>query len=119
MAQSGLQGPYPFTEKAIIDFVVNSSDRSSASVFALGTRKNKGFLILRVGHVDGDLAEALTKFLGQYDHFRFKFYSSTRLVYEKECLLYHKFRPRDNIEHPVKPRNTRFTCPEPMCVLSG
>ena len=118
MARSGLQGPYPLTEKTILDLVVNALDWSSAAVFALGDVKEKLFLIRRVGHADGDLANELKQYLGQYGAFRFSFYRSTRTAYNKECSLYHQFDPKDNAKHPTKPKNTKFTCPEPICALS-
>ena len=63
MARSGLQGPYPLTEKTILNLVVNALDWSSAAVFALGDVKEKKFLIRRVGHADGDLANELKHYL--------------------------------------------------------
>ena len=115
MAQSGLQGPYPFTKTIIQKLVVDATDWSSAAVYALGTLKNKKFFIHRVGHADGDLAKELQKYIGQYSAFRFKFYRSTRMAYGKECSLYHEFNPKDNAMHPIKPKNTKFTCPMPYC----
>ena len=115
MAQSGLHGPYPLTENAIRELVVNAEDWCSAAVFALGFVKAKRFFIRRVGHADGDLAEELKKYIGEYNAFRFKFYRSTRSAYDKECEIYHEFNPKDNNEHPVKPKNTKFTCPKPFC----
>ena len=118
MAQSGLLGPYPLTDEAIKKFVSEAEDLSSASVYALGPVKEKHFYIRRVGHVDGDLAEELKKYLGQYIAFRYKFFRSTRKAYDKECQLYHYFKPKDNQEHPVKPKNTKFTCPVVSCKFS-
>ena len=119
MAQTGLLGPYPLTEEAIQKFVTDAKDWSSASVYALGPVREKHFYIRRVGHAEGNLAEVLKKYLGQYVAFRFKFFRSTRTAYNKECYLYHDFKPKDNEEHPVKPKNTKFTCPVASCELSG
>ena len=107
MARSGLQGPYPFTMNAIKNLVVKADDWSSAGVFALGTLKDKQFFIHRVGHADGDLGKELQKYIGQYSAFRFRFYTSTRIAYDKECNLYHEFNPKDNLTHPIKPKNTK------------
>lgn len=118
MAKSGLLGPYLLAPKVIENMVTNSKDWSSASVFALGEVRNMKFLIRLVGHADGDLAESLQKYIGTYDVFRFSFYRSTRSAYDKECYLYHDFKPRDNLQHPIKPRNTKFTCPVITCRFS-
>ena len=118
MPQSGLQGPYPLTETTILNLIVNAEDWSSAAVFALGEVKNKKFLIRRVGHSDGDLANDLRHYLSTYGAFRFRFCGSTRKAYDKECQLYHQFKPKDNHKHPTKPKNTKFTCPVPLCALS-
>ena len=115
MAKSGLLGPYPLTEHNVKKHVTDAEDWSSASVFALGLTKHKSFYLRRVGHGDGDLAEILLSYIGQYSAFRFKFYRSTRTAYDKECQLYHEFKPKDNTAHPIKPRNTKFTCPLPSC----
>ena len=117
MAKSGLLGPYPLTEEILQTHIEQSDDWSSASVFALGPVKNQRFHLQRVGHADGDLAEFLRPYIGQYPAFRFKFYRSTRSAYNKECELYHAFKPRDNVDHPEKPKNTKFTCPVPSCTF--
>ena len=119
MAKSGLLGPYSLQEEYIERFVTNSSDWSSASVFALGKISNKKFMIKMVCHVDGDLSMALKDYIGSYEAFRFRFYRSTRSAFNKQCELYHQFNPSDNLEHPTRPTNTRFTCPDPSCILSG
>mgnify|MGYP001190839583 FL=1 len=118
MAQSGLIGPYSLTEEEIERFVTGAEDWSSAAVYALGPVKDKRFYIRRVGHADGDLVHELSAFLGQYAAFRFKFYRSTRSAYDKECRLYHEFKPRDNVTHPVKPKNTKFNCPVASCEMA-
>ena len=118
MAKSGLLGPYPLTEETLQTYIEKADDWSSASVFALGAVKNQRFYLQRVGHADGDLAESLRPYIGEYPAFRFKFYRSTRSAYDKECKLYHAFKPPDNLTHPEKPKNTKFTCPVPICTFS-
>jgi len=115
MSKSGLLGPYPLTEEALQKYVTDAEDWSSAAVFALGPVKDRRFYLRRVGHADGDLAEILRPYIGKYAAFRFKFYRSTHSAYDKECQLYHDFKPKDNDIHPVKPKNTKFTCPVPSC----
>lgn len=118
MPASGLQGPYPLDEERIEELVTNSADWSSASVFALGPLQEGRFFIRRVGLADGDLAVELRRFIGRYAGFKFKFYRSTRTAYDKECRVYHDFKPKDNETHPDKPKNTKFTCPVATCELA-
>ncbi|MEE2745933.1 MAG: hypothetical protein VX617_03515, partial [Pseudomonadota bacterium] len=115
---SGLLGPFPLTEIVIEQEINKAKDWSSASVFALG-QLNKGFFIIqKVSHADGDLAHELKKYLGSYQLFRYKFCRSTRSAYNKECELFHIFKPKDNLHHPVRPKNTKFECPVDLCKLS-
>ena len=115
IVKSGLGRPLPLKESTIQKEVDGSSDWSSASVFVLGgIRKGADgklrFHIKKVSHVDGDLGKELRKFIGKYSGFRFKFCRSTRNAYDKECEIYHNFKPIENIKHPVKPKNTKFYC---------
>jgi hypothetical protein len=116
MPSSGLLGPYPLDEAHIEQYIAQAEDWSSASAFALGPLKDGRFFIRRVGHGDGDLGAILKTYIGQYEGFKFKFFRSTRSAYDKECRLYHDFNPKDNEDHPVKPKNTKFTCPVPSCI---
>jgi hypothetical protein len=121
---AGLGKPMPLDEETIQQEVDDSEGWSSASVFVLGgIRKGKDgkprFQIRRVSHVDGDLAAELRKHIGSYKGFRFKFFRSTRNAYDRECQIYHDFKPRENIVHPIKPKNTKFTCPVPDCTFEG
>ena len=117
---SGLGKPTPLEESAILEEVDNSVDWSSASVFVLGgVRKGADgklrFQIKKVNHVDGDLGKELRKYIGKYSGFRFKFFRSTRNAYDKECQIYHEFKPSKNIKHPTRPRNTKFLCSVADC----
>ena len=119
-ATAGLGKPMPLEEVTILTEVDKSKDWSSASVFVLGgIRKGVDsklrFQISRVSHVDGDLGGELRKYIGKYSGFRFKFFRSTRNAYDKECQIYHEFRPSKNIKHPTRPRNTKFLCSVADC----
>ncbi|MGY8999350.1 MAG: hypothetical protein ACKVIK_05470 [Rhodospirillales bacterium] len=121
---AGLGKPMPLNEKTIIKEVDNSTDWSSASVFVLGgVRKGADgtprFQIRRVSHVDGDLGIALRSHIGKFTGFRFKFFRSTHNAYDRECQIYHDFKPRENKEHPNRPKNTKFTCPVAKCDEAG
>lgn len=121
---SGLGKPMPLDEETIKKEVDNGGDWSSASVFVMGgIRKGSDgkprFAIRYVRHVDGDLGAVLRQYIGSYKVFRFKFFRSTHNAYDRECEIYHKFNPRDNTDHPTKPKNTKFICPIPKCSESG
>ena len=120
IVKSGLGRPLPLKEPTIQKEVDGSSDWSSASVFVLGgIRKGADgklrFHIKKVSHVDGDLGKELRKFIGKYSGFRFKFSRSTRNAYDKECQIYHQFKPIKNIAHPTRPRHTKYVCPVVDC----
>ena len=118
--KSGLGKPMPLEELTIQEEVDRSKDWSSASVFVLGGVRKDGdgklrFHIRKVSHVDGDLGKELRKFIGKYSGFRFKFFRSTRNAYDRECQIYHNFKPIENIKHPVKPKDTKFNCSVADC----
>ena len=122
--KSGLGKPLPLEELTIQKEVDGSPDWSSASVFVLGGVRQGvdgklRFHIKKVSHVDGDLGKELRKFIGEYSGFRFKFFRSTRNAYDKECQIYHNFKPVENVEHPIKPKNTKFSCPIADCAGSN
>jgi hypothetical protein len=41
------------------------------------------------------------------------------IAYDRECQIYHDFKPRENKEHPNRPKNTKFTCPVAKCDEAG
>lgn len=110
MADSGLNGSYLLTKKGINDAVT----RTSAGAYALGFVKDDKFYIKYVGRSDDDVNDRLHKHIGKkndYKKFKFKYYSSAKAAFEKECRLYHDFKPRDNIIHPDRPNNSNWKCP--------
>jgi hypothetical protein len=116
----GLGKPMPLDEDTILSEVDNGEGWSSSSVFVLGgIRKSLDgklrFRIRWVSHVDGNLGVELRKYIGQFKAFRFKFFRSTHTAFERECQIYHDFRPRENAVHPTRPRHTRFKCPVDDC----
>lgn len=81
-------------------------------MYAVGfTGKDGVFYIDRVGRSEKTLAETLKKFEGIYKEFKFMFYATEKASFEKECDLFHLFKPRDNIAHPKGPKGTRLKCP--------
>ena len=118
--KAGLGKPLPLNKETIKTEIDDAENWSSASVFVLGGVRRGAdgkprFHIKRVEHADGDLGKKLSSYIGKYSAFRFKFFRSTRNAYDKECEIYHNFRPSDNNYHPVRPKNTKFLCPIVDC----
>lgn len=107
MASSNLLGPYELTSNKV-DAVV--ADKSIGA-YALGTVKNGVFYIYYVGRSDQDLNKRLKQHVGNYDDFKFEYYDSAKAAFEKECHLYHDFKPRDNDIHPRRPTGSNWKCP--------
>lgn len=108
MANTGLKGPYPLTNKEIDDKVT----RTSAGAYALGRTDEEGaFLIKRIGRSDDDVNRRLHDHVGDYKKFKFGYYDSSKAAFEKECNLYHDFKPPDNPIHPARPSGTNWKCP--------
>jgi hypothetical protein len=106
-------GPYSLTTSGI-DAAVTSK---SAGAYALGKMGDDGvFYISYVGRSDDDVACRLRDHTAKwYPQFFFGYYLTAQAAYEKECWLYHTFRPGDNVVHPAKPRSSRLTCPNCGC----
>jgi hypothetical protein len=111
MPSSGLLGPFPLTEEAIAAEI----EPLIIGVYLLGRLKGKRFFVRRVGRADRDLAAELRPLIGQYDAFKYRTYGSTRRAFAKECDLFHTFSPPETTAHPVRPKDTRFTCPVATC----
>jgi hypothetical protein len=116
MAKSELLGPFPLTRESITRNVIEADEQWSAGAFALGRLDQGRFFVRRTGRSDTDMAALLKDFIGRYDAFKFRTYASTRRAYEKECRLFHDFKPKDNDSHPEKPKGKHITCPVASCV---
>lgn len=108
MAQPDLCGPF-----ALTDFVI---DREVAEnlpgAFVLEDSANLvHFRVAYVGRSDTDVNNQLHVHVGCYKRFRFEYCSSDRAAFEKQCVLYHDFEPRDNPVHPQRPAGEDWTCP--------
>ena len=103
-------GPHPLTSNGVAAVVTYKSP----GAYALGKMGMDGvFYISYVGRSDDDVANRLAQQVPQpYPQFFFGYYSSAKLAYEKECWLYHTFRPGDNKVHPARPKNSWLICPE-------
>jgi hypothetical protein len=107
MASSGLNGPYTLTA-ANIDAVVT---KISPGAYALGYSEGDTFYIHRVGRSDNDLNKRLKDYVGDYNQFKYDYFPSAKAAFEKECNLYHDFKPKDNVNHPDRPNGSNWSCP--------
>ena len=108
MASSGLTGPFNLSFEGI-EIAVRLR---SPGVFALGhiDARNR-FLMNRVGSADTDLRTSLRQFIGSDNLFKFAYACDGQEAFEKECELFHRFRPGSNFFHPVRPEHTQWLCP--------
>jgi hypothetical protein len=120
LSNSGLGKLMSLNEDTILREVDKCVGWSSSSVFVLGVIRagidgKPKFQIRWVKHVDGNLGVELRKHIGKFKAFRFKFFRSTHTAFERECQIYHDFKPRQNTIHPTRPRHTKFKCPVNDC----
>jgi hypothetical protein len=108
MATTGLFGPHHLTN-AGIDGAVRGV---GPGAYALGTSDTAGNLTVRyVGRSDDDLNARLKQHLGKYQHFKYAFFPTAKAAFDKECALYHDFKPSDNAIHPARPQGSMLRCP--------
>ncbi len=106
--KSGLLGPYRLTFEGINEAI----SRQSAGVYALGsTDRNGSFQVRHVGRSDEDVRAKLRDCIGSEMMFKFRFFRSPREAFEKECELFHDFKPPGNRIHPGRPKGTNWACP--------
>lgn len=106
MALTGLKGPFRLTHEKIDEVVT----QTSPGAYALG-RYDGAFYISYVGRSDDDINKRLHDWAGEYSYFKFDYFPSAKAAYEKECRLWHDFRPPDNKSHPSKPEGSGWKCP--------
>ena len=111
MASSGLHGPYSLTTNTI-DTVVKST---SPGAYALGKSRDNTFYISYVGRSDVNVNNRLRDHVGDYDQFKYAYFSSEKAAFEKECRLYHDIEPPGNDVHPARPRGKNWKCP--VCTI--
>lgn len=108
MSKSGLLGPYALNYDSINERVV----RTSPGTFALGYVNGAGaFCISSVGRSDADVRERLKAMIGAESMFKYRYFESSRAAFEKECQLFHEFRPGGSPLHPARPAGSKLTCP--------
>lgn len=107
MPTSELRGPFPLTG----DGVAKNVTRTSPGAYALGHSDGGSYYIYYVGRSDADVATRLRQHIGEYRQFKYEYYPSAKAAFEKECRLYHDFKPRDNKNHPARPAGSGWKCP--------
>ncbi|MFP6735973.1 MAG: hypothetical protein VB959_19315 [Rhodospirillales bacterium] len=113
MPKSGLLGPYPLTAAEI-----EARIDTTIAAFALGRMEGRRFLIQHIGRTDKDAGSVLKGFVGDYEHFKYRTYVSTRRAYAKQCKLFHDFPAADTAGHPTPPPGIRVKCPVDSCKLA-
>lgn len=105
---AGLRGPFPLTPDSIAEELVNGSP----GAYALGYTDRFGrFVISYVGSGGEDLKAKLKGHVGTAPQFKFRHYADQKPAFEKECELFHQFRPSGNFLHPSRPHGADWTCP--------
>jgi len=108
MAKTGLLGPYRLSFDEINDRVVGKM----AGTYALGRFDPAGrFSVNYVGRSDTDVKAKLFEHIGSDNLFKFSHLMSSKAAFEKECALYHDFKPPGNRVHPSRPGGTSWECP--------
>lgn len=108
MTKTGLLGPYPLAFDDINEMVVGKM----AGAYALGRFDAAGrFCVNYVGRSDTDIRARLCEHIGSDNLFKFSHFLSPRAAFEKECALFHDFKPPGNRVHPSRPGGTSWECP--------
>ena len=105
-------GPIGFTSEEIDRCVT----KARAGNYALGETKADGvFTVGYIGRSDGDLHRELKDRLNpKYKEFKYAYAASPTAAYRAECLNYHDFGEKtdlDNEKHPDRPDGTDSKCP--------
>lgn len=114
MTNTGLLGPYRLT----FDGIHEAVNRQSPGVYALGHSSPDGKFVVRyVGRSDEDLKLRLRDYIGSDNLFKYRFFTSPRLAFLKECELFHAFGPAGNRIHPSRSAGSNWECP--YCRIYG
>jgi hypothetical protein len=111
MPTSGLRGPFALT----VDGINTAVKSTSSGAYALGYSKDNTFYVDYVGRSDSDVANRLKNHVGSYKQFKYEYYGSARAAFDKECRLYHDFKPGNNKIHPDRPNGSGWSCP--VCTI--
>jgi hypothetical protein len=105
--RTALLGPFELA----FDTIERELPTVACGVFALGYVDPAGtFRVQRIGR-DDDLRKGLQELIGSSTRFKFARSTSRQSAFERECELFHRFRPPGNIIHPDRPAGTNWLCP--------
>jgi hypothetical protein len=107
-----MSGPY------LIDYVDFYVTRKSPGVYILS---RDGKTAAYVGRSDTDVRARIKQSASEgygYKYFLFEYATSPRDAYYKECEYYHKYKPRDNVNHPAVSPGANWQCPVLGCPWS-
>jgi hypothetical protein len=108
MAENGLNGPFALSDR-VIDREVG---QNSPGAYVLEESADLvNFRVVYVGRSDTNVNNQLHVHVGSYKRFLYQYCSFAQAAFEKECALYHDFKPPDNPIHPQRPSATRWKCP--------
>lgn len=114
MTNTGLLGPYHLT----FDGIDAAVDRKSAGVYALGHSSHDGkFVVRHVGRSDDDVKARLRDYIGSDILFKYRYFTSPKHAFLKECELFHTFSPAGNRIHPGRQAGSNWECP--YCRIYG
>lgn len=103
-----MSGPYKLTQ---LELALYTTPSRPFGNYAFGNIDGKGRFIVRyVGRFTAG-GQRLRHGIGQYTHFMLSHAATEKEAVEKECCLYHDFKPLDNDIHPA--------CPDGMCCPRG
>lgn len=99
----------------VVDLFVPSSIQCGVYVIIDAQKR-----VLYVGRSDTNLQRRIKDHIGEkldYHSFYYEETSSEKDAYEKECILWHKYNPRDNKIHPDHPDySPHWKCPLVGCL---
>jgi hypothetical protein len=75
------------------------------------SRAEEPFITDYVGRSDSDLNDQLQKHIGKYTWYWCEYSTSPKAAFERECEMYHDYKPRDNAPHPARPFGSGWKCP--------
>ena len=106
-----MKGSFPFTTEGIDGNVTTKS----AGNYALGyVNSDKTFIVQYVGRSDIDVNAELKNYLSEdYKRFKFKYATSPKAAFDKECKNYHDFGGKEklhNKNHPDRPDGSDWKC---------
>jgi hypothetical protein len=112
MPETGLFGPYEFTQGNIDQYLTTSG----IGVYALDRSKDGAFKVSYTGRSDDDLPGRLSDHLGKgYQYFKYGYFKTAQAAFNRECRIYHDFEPPDNKIHPARPESLNCDCPVAEC----